>query len=269
MLAKRLIVVIVLVPIGVGLVGVGGIPFLLFMTVLLGLAAWEYSGLMQRADHRPAGWLVVAGTCLLVLGRGLWGWQHTDAILTTLVLAAMAWHLVHYERGRAQAASDFAITLGGLLYIGWLGGYFLSLRNLPDGKWWFLTALPAVWIADAFAFFIGSRFGRHKLAPRLSPRKSWEGYLAGIAGGVVGGVGFAALWRIAFSGLELWQGAVLGLVMGVLPTLGDLGESMIKRQVGMKDSSNLLPGHGGMLDRIDSWLWAAPLGYYIVLWFFL
>ena len=132
-----------------------------------------------------------------------------------------------------------------------------------------LLVLPSVWLADSGAYFIGRSFGRHKLSPRLSPKKTWEGYIAGLFFGTLGTVGLVALWRI-WAGPEfaitLWEGALLGLLLSAFPTLGDLGESMIKRQSGVKDSGNLLPGHGGAFDRIDSWLWAEPIGYYFILW---
>jgi phosphatidate cytidylyltransferase len=122
------------------------------------------------------------------------------------------------------------------------------------------------------AYVIGHMWGRHKLSPRLSPRKTWEGYLGGIVSGVVLTTLFAAMWQAwgsAELGITPLRGALVGLVMSVFPTLGDLGESMIKRQVGVKDSSNLLPGHGGFFDRIDSWLWAVVLGYYLITWLWL
>jgi phosphatidate cytidylyltransferase len=110
------------------------------------------------------------------------------------------------------------------------------------------------------------------MTPRLSPKKSWEGYAGGVLFSVIGTALFAAGWQLWLgpeSAITPLRGALVGLVMGLAPTLGDLGESMIKRQVGMKDSGTLLPGHGGVFDRIDSWLWAAPLGYYLIVWLFL
>ncbi|MGH2605121.1 MAG: phosphatidate cytidylyltransferase, partial [Anaerolineales bacterium] len=128
---------------------------------------------------------------------------------------------------------------------------------------WLLTALPAVWFADSAAYFVGKAIGRTRLSPRLSPKKTWEGYLAGILAAGVGGAGLAALWGLAAdpSGFRPAAGLWLGLAIGTLTPLGDLGISMIKREVQVKDTGRLLPGHGGALDRMDSWLWAGVLGY--------
>jgi phosphatidate cytidylyltransferase len=207
----------------------------------------------------------------LVVARYLDGFDSAPWITALLILVSMAYHVVMFERGRNQAATDFAITLSGALYLGWLGAYMISLRQLPNGIWWFLLALPAVWFADSGAYFIGRRFGRRPLSPRLSPKKTWEGYFGGILVGVLGGALFAALWgiRVGTDVMTPWHGALMGLIMSVVTPLGDLGESMVKRQVGVKDSSKLIPGHGGAFDRIDSWLWASVIGYYLIVWFFI
>ncbi len=272
MLKQRVLVVAVLLPIGFGFIYLGGYYFLAFMSVIFGLAAWEYAKLFKSGGFEPKRTIVVIGTLAIVIGRGLNGFESADWILGFFILGAMLYHMIEYERGRDHAGSDFAITISGALYIGWLGAYMISLRNLPNGMWWFLIAMPSLWAADSGAYFYGRKFGKHKLSPRLSPKKSWEGYIAGIFAGILIGALFA--WWLGglagpSAGITPLHGAILGLVLSIFPTLGDLGESMIKRQVGVKDSSNLLPGHGGMFDRIDSWLWGAMLSYYLITWFFI
>jgi len=269
MLVKRLWVTIILLPLGMAAILAGGWYLTALVAVFMCLAAWEYVGLFHTGGLQPAGVLVIGGTLILLLGRNFNGFDSAAWMISLLILISMVYHLVAYERGRDQAGTDFAVTLAGIFYIGWFGAYFISLRNLPEGKWWILVILPAVWFADAGAYFIGKRFGRHKLSPRLSPKKTWEGYLGGILAGVLLTALFAAIWRVGAgpnSAITPLRGALVGLVMGIFPTLGDLGESMIKRQMGVKDSGSLLPGHGGAFDRIDSWLWAVVLGYYMVLW---
>ena len=270
MLVKRTLVTLVLLPIGIIFIVLGGVYYSLLITLILALAAWEYTRLMRAGDLQPAVFLVVAGTVLLALGRAWNSFESAPWIVSLLILASMTYHLAAFERGRDQSASDMGVTLAGALYIGWIGAYLISLRNLPDGKWWVLLALPAVWFADSGAYLIGSRWGLHKMSPRLSPKKSWEGYFGGILFGTLGGALLGYIfqtWLGAGPAITPLRGLLLGLVLSILTTLGDLGESMIKRQVGVKDSGNLLPGHGGAFDRIDSWLWAGVIGYYIIMGF--
>jgi phosphatidate cytidylyltransferase len=269
MLLKRVLVAIVLLPIGLAAIIAGGWYLTALVGLFLGLAAWEYVTLFRTDGLQPAVVLVIGGTLLLLIGRNINGFEDAPWMISLVILMSMTYHLVAYERGRDQAGTDFGVTLGGIFYIGWIGAYFISLRNLPDGKWWILVVLPAVWFADSAAYFIGKRFGRHHLSPRLSPKKTWEGYLGGIIVGVLLTAGFCYFlqtWAGASEVITPLRGALVGLVMGIFPTLGDLGESMIKRQVGVKDSGKILPGHGGAFDRVDSWIWAVVIGYYMVFW---
>ncbi len=269
MLVNRLLVTIVLIPIGMAILVYGKLPYILVMALVMGIAGWEYVNMLRLAGLRPAGLLVPLVAAIFVIMRGYDGFSSAPLILSLFLLASMTWHLLDYEKGRDQAGTDFNVTVGGALYLGWIGAYLVSLRNLPEGKWWILVVLPAVWLADSGAYFIGSRFGKHKLSPRLSPKKSWEGYLAGIVWGTLGGAIMAALWRIGAgpaSAILPWRGALIGFILALLTPLGDLGESMFKRQVGVKDSSHIIPGMGGVFDRIDSWLWAGVIGYYLILW---
>jgi phosphatidate cytidylyltransferase len=269
MFFKRTIVSLVLLPIGIYVIMLGGPVYAAVITGILGLAAWEFSRLFTIGKLHPASYLLVAGAIALAVGRAINGFESAPFLISLFVLAAMTFHLVSYERGEDQSGTDFTVTISGVLYIGFIGAYLISLRNLPEGEWWVMVVLPAAWLADAGAYLIGSRWGKHKLAPRLSPKKSWEGYLAGIVFGMVGTILLTQLWGVWLkpdSAITLPRAIVIALVMSVLPTLGDLGESMFKRQVGVKDSGNLLPGHGGALDRIDSWVWAAVLGYYLIIW---
>jgi len=270
-LVKRALVTMILLPIGIAAIVWGGWVYLAVITIFLGLAAVEYAALWRAGGFQPAGVLVVASVVALAVARYMGGVETAAAWLSAAVLLSMTYHLVQYERGRDQAATDFAITLTGILYLGWIGPYMISLRDLADGLWWVLLVLPAAWLGDTGAYLIGSRFGRHPLTSRLSPKKTWEGYLGGVACGVLGGLGLA-LWYPTLGAppeINLLSGGLVGLAMGVFPTLGDLGESMIKRQIGVKDSGRLLPGHGGAFDRIDSWLWAAVIGYYMVVYLFI
>jgi phosphatidate cytidylyltransferase len=272
MLAKRTAVVLVLLPVGLALVAIGGLAYTAAITFFLVMAAWEYARLFQAGGIQAARWLLTGGVAAICLARWADGVETPAWLFSLLVLAAMTFHLLAFEGGRQQAGTDFAVTVGGLAYFGWVGSYLVALRELPDGLWWLLQTLFTVWLADSGAYLIGSRWGRRQFSPRLSPRKTWEGYLAGVAAAALGGAGFVFLWR-ALAGpalaMQPWQGAAIGLLVGAGTVLGDLGESMVKRQVGAKDSGSLLPGHGGAWDRIDSWIWAGVLGYALITLVFL
>ena len=267
MLIKRVLASLVLAAIGIPAIIFGGIYYFALIALLLGIAAWEYGHIFCAVNCKASEPFLVGGVILVVVARAFFP-ELATAALTLSILAAMTWHLLDYENGRDQAATDFAVTIAGIVYLGWIGAYLIDLRNLPDGLWWLLLVLPSVWLADMAAYFIGSYFGKHPLSPRLSPKKTWEGYWAVVIFGTLGTAGLAVLWHsLGGPAVPWWKGAALGAALTILTTLGDLGESMFKRQAGVKDSSNIIPGHGGVLDRIDSWLWGAALGYLLITWF--
>ncbi len=265
MLVKRLLVLIFLVPICAGVIALGGWYLALFMAALLSVGAWEWAKMFEQGEHKPSRLVLILGVFFIIIARQVDIPYLFEGLLTATILIAMVVHLVQYERGRDVAATDFTITLSGFLYLGWLGSHFLLLRQLPNGTWWMLLALPAIWLADLGGYLIGKKWGKHKLSRRASPNKSWEGYIGGVLFAVVLTPLIAMLWQIRAPEVTAWHGLVLGVVISILAPLGDLGESMIKRQFQLKDTSNLLPGHGGILDRINSWLWAIPLAYYVLI----
>jgi phosphatidate cytidylyltransferase len=264
---RRAITSLALCVVGLPVMIFGGIPYYVVISFLLVAAAWEYVDLFRAAEAQPSRWLVVGGVLAIATARNF---SHGFAIpiFTFIVLALMAVHLVEYERGRDHAGLDFSVSVGGLVYLGWLGAYLLDLRQLENGIWWLMFVLPCVWMADTGAYTLGVAYGKHRMTPRLSPKKSWEGFAGGVFSAMLGGAFFAyaySTWGPLH--LPIWMGASFGLAAGLLTPLGDLGESMLKRQAGMKDSGNIFPGHGGAFDRIDSWLWGAVLGYYFIIWF--
>lgn len=266
---RRTVTALALLCIGLPAVILGGPYFFVLITIFVAGAAREYVQ-MFRAAHLEANEYLTVGGVFLILAARAFAPQAAIPVLAFMVLLAMAVHLVAFERGRDQAPLDFGVTVGGLVYLGWIGGYLVDLRNLPDGGWWFMLVLPTVWLADTGAYSIGAAYGRHKMTPRLSPKKTWEGYWAGVFTGLIGGVFFAFAyftWGGLAGDVNLIQAGLLGLLLGSITPLGDLGESMFKRQAHLKDSSDIIPGHGGFFDRVDSWLWAAPIGYYFIQWF--
>jgi phosphatidate cytidylyltransferase len=261
-LLTRTISVAVLLPLIVAVVFIGGELYLALVILILGLATFEFVRLMERGDFRPALLLSWGFAALGVLyardPTGTW----FRPSLAVLLGAALVWQLFQHQRPAPTA--DWALTIAGGLYIGWMGGHLVSLRNLQDGIQWLFLPLIITWMADTGAYLIGSRWGRLKLAPQLSPGKTVEGTLGGWLAGVAGGGLLAGLLDIGIA-----HGLVLGGLIGIASPLADLGISMMKRQVGAKDTGRLIPGHGGMLDRIDSVLFTVVIGYYYVQWIIL
>ncbi len=270
MLRERMLVLLVLVPAGLLFIYLGGWYLTVVWTLVLALAAREYAHVFERGGYQPSRILLIGFVTLLSLWRGAFGLLGSDVWLGVIVMVSLAWHVFAYERGHDRAASDFAITTAGILYLGWLGPYILSLRALlPDGMWWLLFACSPIWVADGFAYLVGSKIGRHKMSPRVSPKKSWEGYFSGVFFGALTGLLAGALFVQVNPAITPLRGLALGSLVAALSPLGDLGESLLKRQFSVKDSSNLLPGHGGVLDRIDATLWAGALGFYVITYLFL
>ena len=265
---RRTLTALGLAAVGLPAIIYGGVFYFLLIAIILGGCAWEYVRMFRAVHFEPDQIVTIGGVLCIVTARFFFA-QAAIPVLVLLVLLAMAVHVLAYERGRDRAPVDFAVTVAGIVYLGWIGSYLLDLRQLPQGNWWLMIVLPIIWGGDTGAYSIGSVYGKHKMTPRISPKKSWEGYFAGL----VTSVAVGAFLSFAFSSLgpqtlrgsiTLLQGAFLGLVIGALAPLGDLGESMFKRQGGLKDSSNVFPGHGGFFDRVDSWLWGAALGYFII-----
>jgi phosphatidate cytidylyltransferase len=264
---NRELAALILAAIGIPAIYFGGFFFFIVFSGMVAIAAWEFGRLFRPLDIQPFTAVTVGGTLAVLITRAYFP-SLVLPVLTLIILVVMAIYLVTYERGRDRAATDFAVTVSAIFYLGWIGSYFFDLRSLPDGLGWFILVMVPLWASDSAAYYIGSRFGKHKMTPRLSPKKSWEGYAASIVGGGLAGV-IVGLF-LSYTGLlevSMTASFVIGLLMGAVPTLGDLGESMIKRQAGIKDSGGLIPGHGGAFDRIDSWLWAAAVGYYFIVWF--
>jgi phosphatidate cytidylyltransferase len=273
---KRTLTALAMAAVGLPAIIYGGVFYYLLMGAFLVGGAWEYVRLYKAAKHEPNEIVTVGGVLVLVTARFFFA-DDAIPVFVALILLAMTVHLFAFERGRDQAAHDFGVTVAGIVYLGWLGAYLIDLRfvmNETMGVWWLMLVLPLVWAADTGGYSIGAAYGKHKMAPRLSPKKSWEGYFAGIFTSVLVGAFFAyafsSMGPKPLAGLiSPMQGAMLGFVIGALAPLGDLGESMFKRQSHMKDSSNIFPGHGGFLDRIDSWIWGAAIGYFLIQYFIL
>jgi phosphatidate cytidylyltransferase len=264
-MAKRVFTIVVLLPIVIISVWLGSWTTTILVAIFTGMAAWEYAGLFKSGKFQPATTLIIIGSVALVVARQLYGLEGSSLVLVLLIMVLMVYHVIAYQRGVETAAVDFGISLAGMVYLGWMMGYFISLRNLENGFWWIALAFLASMFSDMGAFLIGRKFGRHKMMTRVSPNKSWEGYIGGVIVSMLLTTLIAWGIHLFIPAVSILGGFVMGLVISILAPLGDFGESMLKRPFGIKDSSDLIPGHGGFLDRIDAFLWAAVLGYYLTL----
>ncbi len=268
MLSQRVKAALIFVPLVLILIYIGGWLFNIFVTGLLLFAAFEFIRLFQRMGYHPTFLPTFLGIMVIVIQRWFFKEEYLGIFLTLFLLLIIIFALVDYERGKQDAAINHAISLMISLYLGWVGSHFILIRALPEGLGWILTALPATWLADSGAYFIGRWFGKSKMTPHISPRKTWVGFLGGSVTGTLSGLLLLLLWRVVgFLAVDtpLWQGLVMGLVVSILTPVGDLFVSLFKRTAGVKDTGKLIPGHGGILDRLDTWIWGAMLGYYLVI----
>lgn len=184
-------------------------------------------------------------------------------LLTSAVMLPLIWLLFH--RQKEEAFVSWTWTIAGILYVGWLLSYLVALRSLDGGRNWVFFVLFATFASDTAAFFIGRAWGKHHLAPYISPAKTWEGAIAGVFGAIIISLLFTLPTPFKVP-LGYGQAVLLGLVVSVFGQLGDLIESLFKRNMGTKDMGKLLPGHGGILDRIDGVIFASVVVYYYVIW---
>jgi len=256
-LVSRVVVALVGLPLVLVIVWAGGWWLFALAGVAAILALHEYA-LMIRS-LRPVILAAYAGAILSLLGAHLAGLEWTVAGFLSTIVFAFLLHWIATTRQSATVA--IASTVLGAAWIGLCLAHLLLLRQIPvDGELATFTILLAVWAGDIGAFFAGRLVGRHKLAPALSPGKTWEGFLFGTVATVF--VAFVALYKQNY--LSIWQSIVLGVVIAIAAPLGDLFESALKRDMQVKDSGRLLAAHGGVLDRIDSLLFAVVASYYLL-----
>ena len=185
-------------------------------------------------------------------------------LLTSAVILPLIWLLLRPQK--EGAFISWAWTIAGILYVGWLLSYLVALRGVDDGRNWVFLALFVTFASDTAAFFVGRAVGKHHLAPSISPGKTWEGAIAGVFGAIIVSLLFTLPHPLYLQHFNYWQAILLGLLVSIFGQLGDLVESLFKRNMGVKESGKLIPGHGGFLDRMDSVVFAGIVVYYYVIW---
>lgn len=259
MLSHRVFSAIALIPVVAWVVYAGNWWFLGALAVAGTLAGREFYQMMRQGGFQPVP--VIGSSLLLFLLFDAYNprWDIARPSIVLLIILAFVWHL--FQKDDAAPTASWALTVMGGLYLGWFLGHFLLLRARPAGLEWTIVAFLATWISDTGAYFVGLAIGRHKLWPRISPKKTWEGSIGGFVTGVLGTMLVAWL-----ADLPVGHGAAVGALIPIITPFGDFAISMMKRQVNVKDSGSLIPGHGGMLDRLDSLLFSAVAVYYYVTW---
>ncbi len=266
--AKRPLYIRIATGVGLGaivLLGfyLGALTALAVVAVGLLLAVVEFYDTLRRAGFRPAALLGIAGTLSLVITTYQKGANGIALVFASMVVASMLWYLVGVIRG--QPTINISATFLGFLWIGGLGSFgaaMLRPQAFPHshGVAYLLGAIIVTVADDTAAYLFGSWIGKHKLAPEISPTKSWEGLIAGAVAAVI----VSALIVSRISPWTTSKAVILGIIVAIVAPLGDLSESMIKRDLQIKDMGKLLPGHGGMLDRIDGLLFVLPTAYYLL-----
>ncbi len=260
MVVKRIITG-VLIGIVVGFVIWFGEPLFTALACLAAaIAAFEYFSIVKSEHIKPLTYFGIVFSVLLVLNAHS-QWPFTLPLLLALAtVIPLVWMI--FRQNKDNSFINWSWTFTGIIYTGWLLSFYVSMRSLSQGMGWVFLVLACTALCDVFAYAVGSRIGKHALASSVSPGKTWEGSAGGLAASIIFAVVVSLLFHLP---LNYWQMIVAGVVIGIFSQIGDLAESLLKRNMKAKDAGSLLPGHGGILDRIDSHLLIAPVAYYLIL----
>ena len=263
-LALRVLTAVVAIPIVLLVVWLGGWVAFAAALFVLAWGSYELHQMMAHSGSRPLLWVSFGLGTLLLISAMLPQWRLLLLEISLGAALLVAFPLLFWRERLDGSLVDWALTVVFALYLGWPLSLLLLLRGSqfgwppPRGLWWLLLLFAAVWTFDSAAFFTGHFLGRHKLAPHISPGKTWEGVFGGLLCTLILCL-LLASWLLQ---VPWYLALILGLALSLAATLGDLAESLMKRQAQVKDSGQLMPGHGGLLDRIDSLLFAAVVIYF-------
>jgi phosphatidate cytidylyltransferase len=252
---KRILTALWGIPLILWIVHVGDQLFFIFVVLVACLGLYEFYSLLEKNNYKTLKTEGIVTGFLYLTFLYLESRWALRIFLPLLIVSILIYELLKKE----HSVIEISLTFLGFFYIPFLSGYFLLLRNLPQGEILTYYTFLVTWASDSAAYFIGKFFGKHKLAPSISPNKTIEGTVAGIIGSIIVSLAFGAIYYEKYL-LPI----ILGISLGIMGQLGDLVESMLKREIGVKDSSSLLPGHGGILDRFDSLFFIVPTTYYML-----
>jgi len=253
----RLLTAIVYAAVMLGSILFGGtIAVGIVISIASMLAVSEFYAMTRREHRLPNEIFGIIAAGAMPIAAALWGMEGLLSVIAALLVASLVWH-VSFAR---VTTADTATTVFGALYVGFMLSYFVLIRELDSGTLLALATLLGVWANDVFAYLVGSTIGKHKMSPNISPNKSWEGFAGGMLFTMLVWVG---LFFVIDSPMSLLWHIVIGFTLAIAGVLGDLAESRLKREAGVKDSGSLLPGHGGFLDRFDSLIMVSVVAYYL------
>ena len=268
-LAIRVVSAVILVLIIVILLWWGEIPFTVGIALIVFGGLWEFYSTFSKHGYKPAMILSMAvGSAFPVIAFFLRDSQDLTPMALTLALyvpVLFAWCI--FRRGSESPTTDISVSLLGVVMVGFCLAHFVLMLGLDEGIPWTVpfTIIVMVWVSDAVAYLAGSAIGKHKMAPRISPGKSWEGFIAGTIAVFI--AAYVLYLTVDRSWLSLGVAMELAVLVCIFAPLGDLSESTVKRELGIKDMSSLIPGHGGIMDRFDSMFFTAAVSYYFLRYF--
>ncbi len=259
MLRQRVLTSIVSLPLFIAAIWFGNPWFTFWMTAVAILCGIEFYRMASHHKIQPITYLGILVIVLLVVSPHYPDTTIKPFLITLAIIVSLIWLL--FRSPKEQAFDNWAWTMAGILYIGWTISYWIDLRSLEAGGKWVFWILFTTIANDTSAYFIGRAWGKYSLATAISPNKTWEGAIGGLLAGVLISLIFSLLFSLP---VNYWQAALLGCIISILAQLGDLVESLLKRNAGVKDSGKLFPGHGGILDRMDSFIFTGVAVYYYI-----
>ena len=259
MLRQRILTAVIGLPLLVSIIWLGRPFFTVCIAAMALIGSFEFYRMAGGLKVQPLTYLGMASVLLIILASHCPHPATMPFLITSVIIISLVWLL--FRRPREQAFSNWAWTVAGILYIGWMLSHWVSLRDLEYGRELVFWAMFTTFASDTSAFFCGKTWGKHSLMPAISPGKTWEGAIGGLLASIVASLLLGIFLSLPFN---YWQIILLGAVISTFAQLGDLVESLLKRNTGAKDSSKLLPGHGGLLDRLDSLIFTGVVVYYCV-----
>ncbi len=259
---KRVLTSIIGIPLLIFILSLGGIPLLISLIIVASIGLYELYKTYKIINDGHIIIEIIMGTGLLIIMA-----KYPDLILPYLIIIFI-FHFIYQMLTKKPSFEKALLAYSGIIYVTLLLGHILLFRNIPNGSYLVWLVFIIAWSTDTFAYFTGINFGKHKLSPTISPKKSIEGSIGGVIGSLLSCTIYGLyLYKFHNIHIPLLNYIILGVIGSLIAQFGDLTASLIKRNFDVKDFGNIFPGHGGILDRFDSILFTAPIVYYYIIIF--